>query len=268
MGAKYDRIGIGYNVTRKADPHIAEQLLKHLRPTPEGIYLDIGCGTGNYTNEFQKRGFQFIGIDPSMEMLEKAQQKNKNIDWRIGVAESMALLDKTVDGIVGSLTLHHWTDLEKGFSELYRVLKPNGRIVFFTATPEQMKGYWLNHYFPNMMSDAIVQMPSLESVKNAMLKSHFQILGIDNYFVQSDLQDKFLYCGKHHPEVYFNQHIRNGISSFSSLANRTEVEEGLSQLKTDIDNGTINSVIDAYANDLGDYLYIIGKKPGADKGYN
>ena len=268
MGAKYDRIGIDYNVTRKADPYIAEQLLTHLLPTSEGIYLDIGCGTGNYTHEFEKRGFQFIGIDPSKEMLEKARQKNKNIDWRIGAAESIALLDKTVDGIVGSLTLHHWTDLEKGFSELYRVLKPNGRIILFTATPEQMKGYWLNHYFPKMLSDSIVQMPSLESVKNAMLKSHFQILGIDNYFVQPDLQDKFLYCGKHNPEFYFDEHIRNGISSFSSLANRTEVEEGLSQLKTDIDNGTINAVIDAYTNDLGDYLYIIGKKPAADKGSN
>ena len=116
-----------------------------------------------------------------------------------------------------------------------------------------------------MLSDSIAQMPSLESVKNAMLNSRFQILGIDNYFVQPDLQDKFLYCGKHHPELYFDEHLRNGISSFSSLGNQTEVERGLSLLKTDINNGTINSVIDAYTNDLGDYLYIIGKKPAVEK---
>ncbi|GAB5408435.1 MAG: hypothetical protein BalsKO_08000 [Balneolaceae bacterium] len=74
MKAKYNQIGIDYNLTRKADTYLTEQHLKHLQPNVNEIYLDIGCGTGNYTNEFQKRGFQFIGIDPSIEMLEKAKQ--------------------------------------------------------------------------------------------------------------------------------------------------------------------------------------------------
>jgi hypothetical protein len=46
---------------------------------------------------------------------------------------------------IGSLTIHHWTDLKSGFSKLNKVLKPNGRIVIFTSTPKQMIGYWLNH---------------------------------------------------------------------------------------------------------------------------
>ena len=265
MDAKYDKIGIEYNITRKADPYIAEQLLKHLDPKSEGIYLDMGCGTGNYTNEFQKRGLQFIGIDPSTEMLKKARQKNENIDWRMGAAESIELLDNAVDGIVGSLTIHHWTDLGKGFSELYRVVKPNGNIVIFTSTPNQMKGYWLNHYFPKMMADSIAQMPSLLHIKNAMRNCGIEISGIDPYFIQPDLQDKFLYCGKHNPKLYFDERIRNGISSFSALANRTEVQQGLSKLKTDMDSGKIKAIIDSYSNDLGDYVYIIGKKPTASK---
>jgi len=65
MKAKYDDIGISYNETRSADPHIAERLLKNLNPKANGLYLDIGCGTGNYTNTFQEKGFNFIGMDPS-----------------------------------------------------------------------------------------------------------------------------------------------------------------------------------------------------------
>jgi ubiquinone/menaquinone biosynthesis C-methylase UbiE len=159
MEVKYDKIGIHYNLTRKADKYLTEQLLIHLNAKENGLYLDIGCGTGNYTNELQKKGFQFLGIDPSIEMLKKAKFKNQQIDWRIGTAEKTNLIDNSVNGIIGSLTIHHWTDLKKGFSELYRVLKVDGRIVIFTSTPKQMEGYWLNHYFPRMLNDSIVQMP-------------------------------------------------------------------------------------------------------------
>ena len=160
MEIKYNKIGTDYNLTRKADKYLTEQLLNHLKPTKSGKYLDIGCGTGNYTNELQKNGFQFIGIDPSEKMLEKAKIKNAEIDWKIGSAENTELPKNYVEGIIGSLTIHHWTDLKNGFSELYRVLKPNGRIVIFTSTPKQMKGYWLNHYFPKMLSDSMTQMPT------------------------------------------------------------------------------------------------------------
>jgi ubiquinone/menaquinone biosynthesis C-methylase UbiE len=265
MEVKYDKIGTDYNLSRKADKFLTEQLLYHLKPTKNGKYLDIGCGTGNYTNEFQKKGFQFIGIDPSEKMLKKAKAKNKDIDWKIGSAENTGLAGNFVNGIIGSLTIHHWTDLKSGFMELNRVLKPEGKIVIFTSTPKQMKGYWLNHYFPKMLSDSMIQMPTLESVKTAMKDSRIKFSETDKYFIKPDLQDQFLYCGKQNPELYFDDQIRNGISSFSSLANRKEVEKGLLELRRDIDSGKINEIIKSYENDFGDYIYIIGKKPAAEK---
>ena len=144
--------------------YIAERLLKNTNPKTNSLYLDIGCGKGNYTNTFQKKGFNFIGIDPSEKMLRKAKQKNKLIDWKLGQAESIALETESIDDIIGSLTIHHWDDLGKSFAELYRVLKPNSNIVIFTSTPKQMKRYWLNHYFPKMLEDSILQIPSFESV--------------------------------------------------------------------------------------------------------
>ena len=123
MEVKYDEIGIDYNLTRKADKYLTEQLLYHLQPTNKGKYLDIGCGTGNYTSELQKKGFDFIGIDPSELMLEKAKLKNNEVYWKIGSAENIGLPEKSVDGIIGSLTIHHWTDLQIGFSKLYKILE-------------------------------------------------------------------------------------------------------------------------------------------------
>lgn len=261
MKAKYDTIGKGYNLTRKADRHLTENLIKYLAPDKEGIYLDIGCGTGSYTHELQKRGYNFIGIDPSERMLAEAKNRNSKIEWKLGTAENTGLAPNNVDGIIGSLTIHHWTSLEKAFQELYSVLKPDRKMVIFTSTPEQMKGYWLNHYFPKMLQDSIIQMPALLAVKQAMENAGFKISRTEKYFIQPDLEDKFLYCGKHQPEMYFDKNIRNGISSFSDLSHKVEVESGLSAMKSDIEAGKINQVISSFENQLGDYLYIIGKKP-------
>lgn len=256
----YNKIGINYNETRKADSYLTEQFLKHLNPNKEGLYLDIGCGTGNYTNALQLKGFEFIGIDPSIEMLKKAHSINKNIKWDFAAAEKTNLPQQSIDGIIATLTMHHWVNLTRAFSELNYILKPHGKIVIFTSTPQQMEGYWLNHYFPKMLSDSMIQMPTLEVIENAMAHSGLIITKTETYNVKPDLEDQFLYCGKQNPELYFDDSIRHGISSFSSLANGDEVENGLTKLRQDIDSGKINEIVKSYENNLGDYLYIIAEK--------
>lgn len=263
MLTKYNQTGINYNLTRHADPYLMAQLVKHLNPNKAGLYLDIGCGTGNYTSELQKKGFQFIGIDPSIEMLKKAQGQNTNVQWKIGSAEKTDLAEHSVDGIIGTLTIHHWTNLTRAFSELEYILKPTGKIVIFTSTPQQMKGYWLNHYFPKMLEDSMVQMPTLATIEKAMNSSGLKITNTELYNIKPDLLDQFLYCGKQNPELYFDEGIRHGISSFSALANIEDVKRGLMALRNDIDCGNIDDIIKSYENDIGDYLYIIAEKTGA-----
>lgn len=259
--AKYDKIGIQYNQTRKADPYLVSRLFHHLNPQPKGQYLDIGCGTGNYTLVLHQKGVSLTGIDPSEEMLKKARSKDSDITWIQGEAENIPLEDSSMNGIMASLTLHHWTDLEKAFKELNRVLIPGGNWVIFTATSQQMKGYWLNEYFPKMLQDSIDQMPDFEWIQACMKKAELEITDTEKYFIKPDLKDLFLYAGKMHPEYYLNPVIRNGISSFSALANQKEVSEGLDRLKNDIETGAIAKVIGRYENQKGDYLFIIGKKP-------
>ena len=260
MEAKYDHIGKGYNNTRKADPFLLERLRYHLNPIHEGLYLDIGCGTGNYTSKLHNKETKFIGIDPSQKMLNKAQKTSPHIDWKLGNAESIPLEDSTIEGVVGTLTLHHWNDLQQGFSELYRVMKNYANVVFFTATPEQMKGYWLNHYFPKMLEDSIAQMPSLEEITKAMKASGFGNIFKEKYSIQPDLKDQFLYVGKQNPKLYLDAAIRNGISSFSHLAHQEEVQNGLAQLEKDITSGEINKIMKRYENRTGDYLFLLSQK--------
>jgi hypothetical protein len=55
----YDRIGTGYDVTRRADRHLVERLIDHLNPEPRHTYLDIACGTGNYTVAVAQTGIRY-----------------------------------------------------------------------------------------------------------------------------------------------------------------------------------------------------------------
>ena len=75
------------------------------------FYLDIGCGTGNYTIDLNARGLKFYGVDPSSKMLEEAMFKSQKIKWLEGTAESISVEDKIFAGAIAVLTLHHWLGL-------------------------------------------------------------------------------------------------------------------------------------------------------------
>lgn len=260
MSKKYDTIGVNYDSTRRPDPFLFSRMLHHLDPSFSSLYLDIGCGTGNYTCLFQEAGYQFIGIDPSEKMLNTARNKNQYVDWRSGTAESTGLQSASVDGILCTLTMHHWTNLESAYQELARVLKPQGRVVVLTSTPEQTGNYWLRHYFPKMINASVKLLHSEDAIRSAMEQAGLTICDRELYDVQEDLEDKFLYCGKHDPEVYFDKRIQAGISSFSSLANQDEVRSGLAQLRHDIGSGRIVEVQRTADHTIGDYLFLVAVK--------
>jgi ubiquinone/menaquinone biosynthesis C-methylase UbiE len=252
----YDQIGFDYNSTRRADPLIANRLYYFLSPKKDNLYLDIGCGTGNYTIALAEKGLNLYGVDPSEKMLKTAQSGNQNINWLLGTAEQIPTVNNIFDGVIAILTIHHWTNIKQSLREINRVLKASGRIVFFTSTPEQMRGYWLNHYFPKMLDSSINKMPSFEIINDSCTSAGCELLLTENYYIKDDLQDHFLYVGKNKPELYFNKKIRDGISSFSTLANEKELKQGLSKLHSDLEDGTFIEIKRQYNNNLGDYLFI------------
>lgn len=63
--AIYNKIGKTYDLTRKADPTITKQLINLLQVEPNQKYLDLGCGTGNYTASLTAANIDIEGIDIS-----------------------------------------------------------------------------------------------------------------------------------------------------------------------------------------------------------
>ncbi|MBC7864431.1 MAG: methyltransferase domain-containing protein, partial [Bacteroidia bacterium] len=172
----YNKIGIGYNNTRKADPYIAERIIAHLQPQPGGIYLDIGCGTGNYLQYINQKGFSFCGVDPSEIMLDIAKKKCSGCKFLKGVAEKIPAEDYSFDGAMAIFTLHHWGNQQQGLNELYRVLKQGSKIVFLSFTAEQMNEYWLVHYFPQMIKRSGELVPDKGTMKNMLQLAGFSLI--------------------------------------------------------------------------------------------
>jgi ubiquinone/menaquinone biosynthesis C-methylase UbiE len=54
--AIYEQIGKGYDLTRRADPYIVSRLRHHLGVGAHLSYLDVACGTGNYTSALALSG--------------------------------------------------------------------------------------------------------------------------------------------------------------------------------------------------------------------
>ncbi len=100
--------------------------------------LDVGCGTGGVTIPAKQRvGItgEAAGIDPAPEMIAVARKKavraGLEVDFRVGVIESLPYPDATFDVVTSSLMMHHLPhELQAtGLSEIYRVLKPGGRLL-------------------------------------------------------------------------------------------------------------------------------------------
>lgn len=129
-------------------------------------------------------------------------------------------------------------------------------MVFFTYSPEQLKGYWLDHYFPEMIRRAMEGIPGLEEMEELLAQTGFGFPEIEKYFVHPDVRDYFLYAFKFKPEAYLDDGIRNNTSAFRLFCTPQELEVGLERLQADIQSGTIQEVIKLYDNDLGDYLFL------------
>jgi len=173
MEAIYDKIGEGYDTTRKVDPEILSTLSKLLDIEAGKNYLDIACGTGNYTNRISRFGGNWFACDGSEKMLSEARLKSSDIKWEKSEVSDLGYDSDFFDGAICSLAIHHFSDLTRPFCAISRVLKAGSNFVILTSTPAQMQSYWLNRYFPVMMEKSCEQMPSLEVVESALVKSSF-----------------------------------------------------------------------------------------------
>jgi 2-polyprenyl-6-hydroxyphenyl methylase/3-demethylubiquinone-9 3-methyltransferase len=97
--------------------------------------LDIGCGGGFVSESLSLAGFRVTGLDASMSSLVQARAHAEGVTevrYIQGSAYALPFPDGSFDGVVISDVLEHLNDLNIVASEIFRVLRPGGVMVFDT----------------------------------------------------------------------------------------------------------------------------------------
>lgn len=147
--------------------------------------LDFGCGPGSLTVAMKQgmgQSGEVYGLDASPEMIEVAQRKANRkgvaVNFQVGLAEALPFPDATFDLVVSRLVIHHLPGelKQKGFAEMYRVLKPGGRcfiVDFEMASKNRLLRYLAARRFSQGMLQIKVQtyVPLLEEAGFSEIKS-------------------------------------------------------------------------------------------------
>lgn len=119
---------------------------------PKNI-LDIATGTGDFALAMLAlKPEQIIGVDISEGMLEKGREKLKkkkieNIRLETGDSEDLQFEDNSFDAVIVAFGVRNFENLEKGLSEMKRVLKPDGiALILEFSQPRGFFGWIFNFY--------------------------------------------------------------------------------------------------------------------------
>jgi demethylmenaquinone methyltransferase/2-methoxy-6-polyprenyl-1,4-benzoquinol methylase len=120
-----------------------KKVVNIVKATNPSSILDIATGTGDLAiNLTETSATKIIGLDISEGMLQVGRKKieklklNNTIEMVYGDSENIPFENNSFDAITVAFGVRNFEDLEKGLSEIFRVLKPGGKfVVLETSIP-------------------------------------------------------------------------------------------------------------------------------------
>jgi demethylmenaquinone methyltransferase / 2-methoxy-6-polyprenyl-1,4-benzoquinol methylase len=168
---------------------------------PEGAHvLDVGCGTGDLSLElFENTAAQVTGIDFCGPMLKFAKTKAPHVQFIEGDALRLPFAEASFDGLTIGFALRNLASVERGLSELRRVLKPDGIVAILEFSRpvfplfEQFVRLYYRRLLPwiggivsgsrdayEYLPDSISRFPDQQTLAAMMQEAGFEDVRFDN----------------------------------------------------------------------------------------
>lgn len=226
----YNEISRIYDSVREEQIEIINCFLEGADISENTAILDIGCGTGNYTNLIHRiTKSRVYGMDMSEGMLEKAKEKNKNINFIIGSAEDIPLQDSHFDFVYMTDVIHHVPNIEKMFCEIYRILKKGGKVCIATQSYNQIDLRYMTEFFPDTAAQDKGRYPDIEDIVKAACKNGLK--HIKDQIISDGVEVEL---GQNYIEL-----LEKKGYSMLHLISEESYWEGLNKVKQEMKNGSI-----------------------------
>jgi arsenite methyltransferase len=147
-----------------------KRLIEMLGIKADDRVLDVGCGTGRlacWIAECVGPSGKVAGIDPLAQRIAIARGRNRDVHFEIGSAEDLSCFPDMSFDVVSLNAVFHWiADKSKALAEIYRVLRPGGRLGV-TTTPKELR---LAATLPIVCASVLSQPPYAEAIQPAALE--------------------------------------------------------------------------------------------------
>jgi len=113
-----------------------EIFYKHIDFLVPGMkLLDLACGDGLDLVYYKTLGANIFGLDASEELVKIARNKNLDADIRVGFFEKIPFDNEQFDIVLSKYAIQTSKDMNPVFSEIHRVLKPGGVMMYLVTHP-------------------------------------------------------------------------------------------------------------------------------------
>lgn len=166
------------STTKQTD--FAETVLQYFKKNSK--VLDLGCGLGEDAAIFARAGHDVIATDFAEVAIQKNSQRLKgvtNLHFTVlDIGEDFPYSDNEFDVVYARLSLHYFTDKKtrEVFSEIHRVLKPNGLLCFVCkSTNDKLHGKGTEIEKDMFKENGHVRHFFSEEYARSLLEKHFAI---------------------------------------------------------------------------------------------
>jgi len=134
----FDQVANLYRAVRADYPEsLVDDVVSHAGVTPDDTALEVGCGTGQATKSFARRGFPILAIDPGAELVRAATETLAAFD-NVTFAQSTfeALTAKPASfRLIFAAQSWHWVAPQVRFAKAAELLSPRGSLAIFGHVP-------------------------------------------------------------------------------------------------------------------------------------